>query len=189
MSATGGRAGKGSGRTACRHVFEESDRGIVPMNHSNHDGRTPTESEEGRLLSEENTPPPNPHLTRSGARVSQGLWGVRKAAKEHQEMRFTALLHHLTVDLLRESFYALKRKAALEDQIVQQAVVTILKAIYEEDFLGFSYGFRPGRNQHQALDALSYALMSARTDLCGGRRVTDVPTVTYRKSLSRRVPG
>ena len=48
--------------------------------------------------------------------------------------------------------------AALEDKIVQQAVVTILNAIYEEDFLGFSYGFRPGRSQHQALDALSYAL-------------------------------
>ena len=45
--------------------------------------------------------------------------------------------------------------AALEDKIVQQAVVTILNAIYEEDFLGFSYGFRPGRSQHQALDALS----------------------------------
>jgi group II intron reverse transcriptase/maturase len=128
-------------------------------------------------------------------------------------MKFTALLHHVTVDLLRESFYALKRKAApgidgvtwqeyqtglegrlidlhgrvhrgafraqpsrrvyipkgdgrerplgvaaLEDKIVQQAVVTILNAIYEEDFLGFSYGFRPGRSQHQALDALSYAL-------------------------------
>jgi retron-type reverse transcriptase len=48
--------------------------------------------------------------------------------------------------------------AALEDKIVQQAVVTILNQIYEEDFLGFSYGFRPGRSQHQALDALSYAL-------------------------------
>ena len=45
--------------------------------------------------------------------------------------------------------------AALEDKIVQQAVVTILNAIYEEDFLGFSYGFRPGRSQHQALDALT----------------------------------
>ena len=44
--------------------------------------------------------------------MSQGLAGVRKAAKEHKEMKFTALLHHLTVDLLRESFYALKRKAA-----------------------------------------------------------------------------
>jgi group II intron reverse transcriptase/maturase len=145
--------------------------------------------------------------------------GVRKAAKEHKEMKFTALLHHLTVDLLQESFYALKRKAApgvdgttwqeyeaglegrlidlhsrvhrgayrakpsrrayipkadgrqrplgvaaLEDKIVQQAVATILNAIYEEDFLGFSYGFRPGRSQHQALDALSYALTQKRVN-------------------------
>ena len=44
--------------------------------------------------------------------------------------------------------------AAVEDKIVQQAVVTVLTPIYEADFLGFSYGFRPGRNQHQALDAL-----------------------------------
>jgi retron-type reverse transcriptase len=44
--------------------------------------------------------------------------------------------------------------AALEDKIVQQAVVTILNQIYEVDFLGFSYGSRPGRSQHQALDAL-----------------------------------
>jgi group II intron reverse transcriptase/maturase len=134
-------------------------------------------------------------------------------------MKFTALLHHLTVGLLQESFYALKRKAApgvdgttwqeyetglegrlvdlhsrvhrgayrakpsrrvyipkadgrqrplgvaaLEDKIVQQAVVTILNAIYEEDFLGFSYGFRPGRSQHQALDALSYALTQKRVN-------------------------
>jgi retron-type reverse transcriptase len=47
--------------------------------------------------------------------------------------------------------------AAPEDKIVQQAVVTILNAIYEEDFLGYSYGFRPGRSQHQALDALAVA--------------------------------
>src|SRR5271170_370612 len=52
--------------------------------------------------------------------------------------------------------------AALEDKIVQQAVVTVLNQIYEEDFLGFSYGFRPGRSQHQALDALSYALMKKK---------------------------
>jgi len=44
--------------------------------------------------------------------------------------------------------------AALEDKIVQQAVATVLNAIYEEDFVGFSYGFRPKRDQHQALDAL-----------------------------------
>jgi RNA-directed DNA polymerase len=48
--------------------------------------------------------------------------------------------------------------AALEDKIVQRAVVTVLNAIYEEDFLGFSYGFRPGRGQHDALDALSVAI-------------------------------
>src|ERR1700757_3280459 len=44
--------------------------------------------------------------------------------------------------------------AALEDKIVQRATVAVLNAIYEEDFLGFSYGFRPGRSQHEALDAL-----------------------------------
>lgn len=183
------------------------------MNHLNKDCKWSAENEEGRPLSKENIPRSSMQPTQSGARMSQGLWGVRKAAKEHQEMKFTALLHHLTVDLLRESFYALKRQAApgvdgmswqeyetglegrlvdlhsrvhrgayratpsrrvyipkadgrqrplgiaaLEDKIVQQAVVTILNAIYEEDFLGFSYGFRTGRGQHQALDALSYAL-------------------------------
>jgi retron-type reverse transcriptase len=147
------------------------------------------------------------------------LAGVRKAARERKETKFTALLHHLTVDLLRESFYALKRKAApgvdgttwqeyetglegrlvdlhgrvhrgayrakpsrrvyipkadgrqrplgvaaLEDKVVQQAVVTILNQIYEEDFLGFSYGFRPRRSQHQALDALSFALMRKKVN-------------------------
>jgi len=208
-----GPAGKGLGRTARTHVGEESDSGIVPMNHSNKEGKLWAENEEGRPLHKENIPQPNTHLTQSGAPVSQGLRGVRKAAREHQERKFTALLRHLTVDLLRESFYALKRKAApgvdgmswqeyatgledrlgdlhsrvhrgayratpsrrvyipkadgrqrplgvaaLEDKIVQQAVVTILQAIYEEDFQGFSYGFRPGRNPHQALDALSYAL-------------------------------
>jgi hypothetical protein len=48
--------------------------------------------------------------------------------------------------------------AALEDKVVQRAVVTILNQIYEEDSLGFSYGFRPGRSQHQALDALYVAI-------------------------------
>jgi len=48
--------------------------------------------------------------------------------------------------------------AALEDKIVQQAAVTVLNQIYEEDFLGFSYGFRPGRSQHDALDALFVGL-------------------------------
>jgi RNA-directed DNA polymerase len=48
--------------------------------------------------------------------------------------------------------------AALEDKILQRAVVEVLDAIYETDFLGFSYGFRPGRNQHDALDALAVGI-------------------------------
>lgn len=44
--------------------------------------------------------------------------------------------------------------AALEDKIVQQGACTVLECIYEQDFLGFSYGFRRGRSSHQALDAL-----------------------------------
>src|ERR1700724_1491670 len=152
---------------------------------------------------------PNTQPTQSGERMSQGLNGVRERAWKNKQERFTALLHHVTVDLLRESYYGLKRKAApgvdgvtwkeyetgledrlkdlhgrvhrgayralpskrvyikkedgrqrplgaaaLEDKLVQQAVVTVLNQIYEEDFVGFSYGFRPGRSQHQALDAL-----------------------------------
>jgi RNA-directed DNA polymerase len=183
------------------------------MNHSNKDGRLSAEGEEGRPLIKENTPQLNTSSTQSEMRVSQGLAGVRQAAKERKEEKFTALLHHVTVALLRQSFYALKRKAApgvdgitwreyetgleerlvdlhsrvhrgayraqpsrrvyipkpdgrqrplgvaaLEDKIVQQAVATILQQIYEEDFRGFSYGFRPGRSQHQALDALSVGI-------------------------------
>jgi RNA-directed DNA polymerase len=54
--------------------------------------------------------------------------------------------------------------AALEDKIVQQAVVTILNQIYEVDFRGFSYGFRPGRSPHQALDALSVGIQRKRVN-------------------------
>jgi group II intron reverse transcriptase/maturase len=146
--------------------------------------------------------------------VSQGLERVRKAARQRKKEKFTALLHHVTIELLRDAFLALKRRAApgvdsvtwedyavgledklqdlharvhsggyralpvrrrfipkpgtdkqrplgiaaLEDKIVQSALVTVLNAIYEEDFLGFSYGFRPGRGPHDALDALSVAI-------------------------------
>jgi group II intron reverse transcriptase/maturase len=54
--------------------------------------------------------------------------------------------------------------ASLEDKIVQRAVVEVLNAIYEEDFLGFSYGFRPGRKQHDALDALAVGLEKRRVN-------------------------
>src|SRR5438270_2699528 len=212
-------AGEGPGRTVRMHVCEESHSGVVPMNNSNKDTRLSAESGEGRPLIKENARQPNTYPTQSGESVSQGLAGVRKAAKENKEMKFTALLHHLTIELLRESFYSLKRKAApgidgvtwqeyepgledrlvdlhsrvhrgayratpsrrvyiekadgrqrplgvaaMEDKIVQHAVVTILNQIYEEDFLGFSYGFRPGRSQHQALDALSYALLKKKVN-------------------------
>jgi retron-type reverse transcriptase len=212
-------AGEGNSRTARMYVPEESHDGIVPMNHSNKDRRSSAESEEGSPSVKENAGQPHTYPTQSGKGVSQGLAGVRKAARENKEMKFTALLHHLTVDLLRESFYSLKRKAApgvdgvtwqeyetgledrlvdlhgrvhrgayralpsrrvyikkedgrqrplgvaaLEDKLVQYAVATILNQIYEEDFLGFSYGFRPGRGQHDALDALSYALLKKKVN-------------------------
>src|ERR1700736_2890279 len=202
-------AGKGDSRTARAYVSEESHNGILPMNYSNNDKASSAESGEGRPLIKENAGQPNTYPTQSGKGGSQGLAGVRKAARENKEMKFTALLHHLTVELLRESFYSLKRKAApgvdgitwqeyedgltdrltdlhgrvhrgayratpsrrvyiekadgrqrplavpaIEEKLVQQAVVTILNQIYEEEFLGFSYGFRPGRSQHDALDAL-----------------------------------
>ena len=54
--------------------------------------------------------------------------------------------------------------AALEDKVVQQAVVTVLNQIYEEDFLGFSYGFRPGRSAHDALDSLSAGIMMKKVN-------------------------
>ena len=54
--------------------------------------------------------------------------------------------------------------AALEDKIVQRAVSAVLSAIYEEDFLGFSYGFRPKRSQHDALDALIVGISSRKVN-------------------------
>src|SRR6202795_1816451 len=53
---------------------------------------------------------------------------------------------------------------ALEDKVVQRAAVEVLNAIYETDFLGFSYGFRPGRSQHQALDALYTGLLTRKVN-------------------------
>jgi group II intron reverse transcriptase/maturase len=53
---------------------------------------------------------------------------------------------------------------ALEDKLVQRAVVEVLNAIYEQDFLGFSYGFRPGRSPHQALDALCVGIMTRKVN-------------------------
>jgi group II intron reverse transcriptase/maturase len=54
--------------------------------------------------------------------------------------------------------------AALEDKVLQRAVVEVLNAVYEADFLGFSYGFRPGRSQHDALDALSVGIVRKKVN-------------------------
>src|SRR6266446_2275529 len=141
--------------------------------------------------------------------VSQALERIRKVARERKKEKFTALFHHISIDLLEEAFFELKEDAApgvdrltwadyeadlernledlhervqrgayralpsrrvyipkpdggqrpiaiaaLQDKIVQRASAAVLSAIFEEDFLGFSYGFRPKRSQHDALDAL-----------------------------------
>jgi len=201
------------------YAAEESDSGVVPMNQPNKGGKPQAEVGEGRPGIKENIAQLNTRPTQSGESVSQGLSGVRQRARENKQEKFTALLHHLTVDLLRESYFALQRKAApgvdgetwqqygagledrladlhsrvhrgayrakpsrrvyipkadgrqrplgiaaLEDKIVQQAVVTILNQIYEVDFKGFSYGFRPGRSPHQALDALYVGLVRRKVN-------------------------
>src|SRR2546429_122982 len=98
-------AGESKSRTARPHALQESDSGTVPMNHSNKSGRPPAESEEGRPLIKENTHQPSTLSTQSEVGVSQELAGVRRLARERKEMKFTALLHHLTVALLRDGFY------------------------------------------------------------------------------------
>jgi hypothetical protein len=64
---------------------------------------------------------------------------------------------------LHEVHYA-RCVAALEDKIVQRATIGVLNAIYEEDFLGFSYGFRPKRGQHDALDALVVGITTKKVN-------------------------
>jgi RNA-directed DNA polymerase len=155
--------------------------------------------------------------TQSRVGVSQALDPIRKVARERKKKRFTALFHHINIDLLEEAFYELKENAApgldrltwnnyeielernledlhdrvhprayralpsrrvyipkpdgrqrplavaaLEDKIVQRAVVALLNTIYEEDFPGVSYGFRPGRGTHDALDALCVGIDSKK---------------------------
>jgi group II intron reverse transcriptase/maturase len=157
--------------------------------------------------------------TQNRLEASCGLGRIRQAARRDRHLQFKNLMHHITVELLRESYMALKRNAApgvdgvtwaeygqdlearlpdlhervqsgrfraqpskrswipkpdgrqrplgiacLEDKIVQQAMVRVLNAIYEQDFLGFSYGFRPGRSQHRALDAVWVGLAQRKVN-------------------------
>jgi RNA-directed DNA polymerase len=176
-------------------------------------GQPPAEFVERRPSAEGNTGQTTVTGTQRPEAASSGLSRVREAAKRDSKLRFSNLLHHVTVDLLRQSYFDLKKEAAagvdgvtwreygenleeklpglhdrvqgeryrakpskriwiakseteqrpigiasLEDKIVQQALVTILQQIYEEDFVGFSYGCRPGRSQHDALDAVYVAI-------------------------------
>ena len=214
-----GGAGKANSRNPAINADERSDTLIVPSKPPNK-GIEPAEAAEGRSVAKGNTDrDPAPRTQSRTSRASMGLEGVREAARRNRRLRFTTLLHHITPELLAESFYALKRQASagvdgvswkdyekvlsdrlpglhrkihtgayralpsrrvyipktdgkqrplgiasIEDKIVQQAVVAVLSAIYEQDFLGFSYGFRQGRGQHDALDALTSAIRSQKVN-------------------------
>jgi group II intron reverse transcriptase/maturase len=188
---------------------EKSDPAIVAVKPTNEAGRPGEEPGEPRAGTEGNAEQDGTLRTQSREGASHGLDRVRQAARANKKEKFTALLHHISIDALEEAFFDLKKKAApgvdgltwktyeadlgrrledlhsrvhrgayralpsrrvfipkpdgrqrplavaaLEDKIVQRATATVLNAIYEEDFLGFSYGFRPGRGAHDAMDAL-----------------------------------
>ena len=192
------------------HEREKSGLAVVASKPANKAGEPVAELVEPRAGAKGNADQRSTLRTLGRESVSQGLDRIRQAARRNKEIRFTTLLHHVDMDLLRDAFFALKRNAApgvdgltwreyeadldsrltdlkdrvhkggpyhplpsrrryipkadgrqrplavaaLEDKIVQRAVQAVLNAIYEEDFLGFSYGFRPGRGPHDALDAL-----------------------------------
>jgi group II intron reverse transcriptase/maturase len=202
-----------------KHALEKSDAAIVAVKQANAGVQPPGEPVEPRAAAEGNAVEDGMLRTQRRAGMSHGLDRVRQAARLDSKMRFTALLHHVTLELLRDAYSWLKRDAApgvdgvtwhdygealeanlrdlhgrvqrggyraqpsrrqyipkpdgrrrplgiaaLEDKIVQRALVEVLNAIYEEDFLGFSYGFRPGRSQHDALDALAVGIDRARVN-------------------------
>jgi RNA-directed DNA polymerase len=200
-----GREGKAIGRKPEMNDRWESNSCVVPAKLANKAGVPAAELVEGRRLDEGNTGQQNALRTQGReGRASSALDRVRRVAMKDGDARFTALLHHVSVDRLPVSptaaagvdevtwqdygndleenlrdlhtrvqrgayrakpsrrVYIAKADgrlrplgvAALEDKIVQRAVVEVLNAVYEADFLGFSYGFRPGRGPHDALDAL-----------------------------------
>jgi len=198
---------------------EKSDPAVVARKLANKTGRSVAEPVERRVGTEGNAGQHNTRRAQNRESVTQGLERVRQAARARKKERFTALLHHVDIGLLRTAFHALQRDAApgvdgltwrdyeadleprltdlharvqrgayrpqpsrrtyipkadgkqrplaiaaLEDKIVQGATVRVLNAIYEEDFLGFSYGFRPERGPHDALDALVVAIDSRKVN-------------------------
>lgn len=192
---------------------KKSDSFIVPVKPANKVGQLAAELAEGRSGIEGNAVLQSTVRTQSRVAVSQAQHRIREAVTRNRKEKLTALLHHITTDVLRAGFLSLKKKAspgvdemtwglyeagleanlqdlhrrlhagayqalpsrrvyipkaggkqrplgiaAMEDKIVQAATVMILTPIYEAEFLGFSYGFRPGRRQHDALDALAYGI-------------------------------
>jgi hypothetical protein len=89
-----GRSAKAISRTADMHVLEKSDCAAVPVNQPNKEGQPSAEAGEGRAQTRENIVQSHMHPTQSGKRMSQGLDGVRKAARERKQEQFTTLLHH-----------------------------------------------------------------------------------------------
>src|SRR5216684_2204038 len=160
------------GRTPMMNGHGKSDRPVVPEKSPNKAGQPAAEGMEGRGLAKGNLPQQNASRTPSRKDAPSALERVRQAAGKDKKLRFTALLHHIyNLDTLRRVFIpkADGRQRplgvpALEDKIVQRAAVEVLNAIYETDFLGFSYGFRPGRSQHQALDALYTGLLTRKVN-------------------------
>jgi len=199
------------------HGQEESDFAIVAVKLMNKAERSAAELVEPRAGTKGNAGQQSTCRAQSRISVSQALERIRKVARERKKEKFTALLHHISIDLLEQAFFDLKEDAApgvdrltwkdyeadldrniedlhdrvqrgayralpsrrvyipkqdgrqrplavaaLEDKIVQRAVVALLNAIYEEDFLGMSYGFRPGRGTHDALDALCVGIDSRK---------------------------
>jgi len=201
------------------YELEKSDPSTVAMKPANKAEGPAAELVERRGGAEGSTIKNGTRRTLSRGSVFPGLERVRERARTQKKERFTALLHHVDIDLLRAAFCLLKRDAApgvdgrtwrqyeqaleanladlhgrvhrgayrampsrrkfipkadgrqrplgvasLEDKIVQRAVVEVLNGICEEDFLGFSYGFRPGRSQHDALDALATGIIRTKVN-------------------------
>jgi hypothetical protein len=107
-----GRLEKAMSRESNVHAGGESDGSVIPTKCPNKGGQPPAEGMEGREPTKENTGQATAPRTQSRTGELSDLLGVRKAAQKNKRARFTALLHHVTVNLQRDSFYALKRDAA-----------------------------------------------------------------------------
>ena len=110
------RSAKAINRTADVHVQEKSDCAVVPVNRPNQEGQPSAEVGEGRAQTEENIVQSRMSPTQGGNRMSLGLDGVRQAASVRKQERFTALLHHVTLNLLRDSFLRLKAASLARDR-------------------------------------------------------------------------